>query len=166
MRHPNQFQGCIYLLEDQILNFQYGPSRTPSCTSGCPLVPSQGQVSSRHSPPSEGVEQPLDADDVLEPDETLEPDEPLDAEVALWPELEDPPEPPLARATLRVVNEGAAYAPSASAPIRPTTLRRDKIFCAMLISLVFDKPCRQLVVRCVCGEIAAYTILLSLKFGE
>jgi hypothetical protein len=108
MRHPNQFQGCVDLVECQVLNLQCEPSRTQSYASGCPLVPYQGQVSFWHSSPFEGEEHPLDAEEVLEPEDALEPDEPLDAEAALLPELDEPAEPPLARATLSVVNDGAA----------------------------------------------------------
>ena len=96
----------------------------------------KGQVSLTHSSESEGPEHILEADDALETDEALDPDEALEAE------FDEPPEAPLARATLSVVNDGAAYAPSAKAPIRPIrpiACRRDKFFCVTVFSLVIGE---------------------------
>lgn len=67
----------------------------------------------------------LDTEEALETDDALETDEALDCELALDA---DPPELSLARATLSVVKAGAAYAPTANAPRRPSARRRESVF--------------------------------------
>ena len=108
MRHPIQFQGCLDAVEYQILNAQGETSRPQSHTSVCSRPRQRGQVSLWHSSESEGLEHPLEAEDALETDDALDTDEALDAEFDEPDEPPEPPEPPLARATLSVVNDGAA----------------------------------------------------------